>query len=234
MPLTIKEMPKFERPYEKLTMYGAESLSDSELLAIIIKSGTKNENSLQIANRVMLLAKSLKELENLSQTDLEKVKGIGKVKAIQIKALCELTKRMANENNIDRVKMSKTSDVARFFMEKLRFEKNEKIFTIALNNANEVMKITEVTRGEKSASTSMSKLLAENIKLQSPKIIVVHNHPSGNCMPSAADYIFTKNVEEACKLFSIILLDHVIIGNNTYKSIVDDEKYKREYKLIRK
>ena len=70
MPLTIKEMPKLERPYEKLTMYGAENLSDSELLAIIIKSGTKNENSLQIANRVMLLAKSLKELENLSQTDL--------------------------------------------------------------------------------------------------------------------------------------------------------------------
>ena len=124
MPLTIKEMPKLERPYEKLTMYGAENLSDSELLAIIIKSGTKNENSLQIANRVMLLAKSLKELENLSQTDLEKIKGIGKVKAIQIKALCELTKRMANENNIDKIKMSQTGDVARFFMEKLRYEKN--------------------------------------------------------------------------------------------------------------
>ena len=94
------------------------------------------------------------------------------------------------------------------------------------------MKITEVTRGEKSATASMSKLLAENIKLQSPKIIVVHNHPSGNCMPSKADYVFTRNVENACKLFSIILLDHVIIGNNTYKSIVDDETYKREYKQI--
>lgn len=230
MPLTIKQMPKLERPYEKLMMYGAESLSDSELLAIIIKSGTKNENSLQIANRVMLLAKNLKELENLSQTDLEQIKGIGKVKATQIKAICELTKRISNENNIQKIKMSKTSDVANFFMNKLRYEKYEKIYTICLNNANEVIKINEITKGEKSASTSMARLLSENIKLQAPKIIVVHNHPSGNPQPSIPDYKFTNEVEKACKIFSITLLDHVIIGNNTYRSIVDDEIYKKQYK----
>ena len=208
-------------------------LSNSELLAIIIKNGTKDFTAIDISNAILKkVNNNLRDLQDIPLHEFKEIQGIGKVKAIQLKAICELTKRMANENNIDKIKMSQTGDVARFFMEKLRYEKNEKIFTISLNNANEVMKITEVTRGEKSATASMSKLLAENIKLQSPKIIVVHNHPSGNCMPSKADYIFTRNVENACKLFSIILLDHVIIGNNTYKSIVDDETYKREYKQI--
>lgn len=226
MPLTIKQMPSQERPYEKLELYGAERLSNAELLAIIIKSGTKNESSLQIANRVMLLSSNLKELEHTSLEELKKINGIGKVKAIQIKALCELTKRMSNENNIKKHKMTCTSDVAQFFMDKLKAESNERLYVVSLNNLNEVIKITEAAKGEKSVIISASKILEENIKLQAPKMIVVHNHPSGNPKPSLEDYKFTKRIEEACKIFSINLLDHVIIGNNTYKSIIEDETYK--------
>ena len=100
MPLKIKELPKGERPYEKLEKYGENMLSNAELLAIIIKTGTKEENSIDIANRILLMSDSLKGLQNLSLTDLKNIKGIGKVKAIQLKSICELAKRMSKENDI--------------------------------------------------------------------------------------------------------------------------------------
>ena len=111
MSLKIKEIPELERPYEKLKLYGAEKLSDSELLAIIIKTGTKDENSLQIATRVLKLVEKLSDLQNLSLKDLSQVKGIGEVKSIQIKAMCELTKRMNNQNNVSKIKINQGKDV---------------------------------------------------------------------------------------------------------------------------
>ena len=111
MPLKMKELPVDERPYEKLEKYGEKMLSNAELLAIIIKTGTKEENSIEVANRILLLSNSLKDLQNISITELEKIKGIGKVKAIQLKAICELAKRMSRvdkyENQIYGVTVSK-------------------------------------------------------------------------------------------------------------------------------
>lgn len=228
MPLTMKQMREAERPYEKMQMYGAEKLSDAELLAIIIKTGTKDESALQLANRIMLLADNLGELENLTEKELTKIKGIGKVKAIQIKAVCELTKRISNSYGNKKIKMSKSSDVANFFINRLKSEKNEKLFAISLNNLNEVQKITEVAKGAKNVIANMSQVLEENIKLQSPKIILVHNHPSGNPEPSESDYDFTLKCEKACKIFSITFLDHIVVGNNTYRSIVSMEEYKEK------
>ena len=219
MPLKMKELPKSERPYEKLKMYGAQKLSNSELLAIIIKSGTKEENSVDIANRILLLTEKLEDIQYLSIQDLTKIKGIGEVKAIMIKAVLELTKRLQTNNSME-VQIKTARDVSDLLNNEYKFEKQEVVKTIILNNNNMVLKIVDVVRGEANfANVTTKQILAEAIKMQAPKIIVVHNHPSGKTIPSNSDIKITKILKQSCEIFGIELLDHVIIGNNSYKSI---------------
>ena len=125
MPLKMKELPETERPYEKLKMYGAEKLSNAELLAIIIKTGTKEENSIEIANRILLLTQNLSDLRNISINELTKIKGIGEIKAIQVKAISELAKRVNSSANKMKIQIKKALDVANLLMEELKLEKQE-------------------------------------------------------------------------------------------------------------
>ena len=136
MPLKMKELPALDRPYEKLKMYGEDYLSNAELLAIIIKSGTRDENSIDIANRVLLLSQSINNIKNIPINDLMKIKGIGEVKAIQLKAICELTNRMSKNNQIAEIKIDKPKDVADLLMEEMRNKKQEIIKTLVLNSKN--------------------------------------------------------------------------------------------------
>lgn len=221
MPLKMKELPTLDRPYEKLKMYGENYLSNAELLAIIIKCGTRDENSIDIANRVLLLSQNIKNIKNIPINDLMKIKGIGEVKAIQLKAICELTNRMSKNNQIAEIKIDKPKDVADLLMEEMRDKKQEIIKTLVLNSKNIIIKIKDVAIGDsRTASVSIKQLLSENIKMQAPKIIIVHNHPSGDPTPSKDDLIFTNKVNEACNILGIKLLDHVVIGNNRYESIM--------------
>lgn len=221
MPLKMKELPTLDRPYEKLKMYGENCLSNAELLAIIIKCGTRDENSIDIANRVLLLSQNIKNIKNIPINDLMKIKGIGEVKAIQLKAICELTNRMSKNNQIAEIKIDKPKDVAELLMEEMRDKKQEIIKTLVLNSKNIILKIKDVAIGDtRTASVSIKQLLSENIKMQAPKIIIVHNHPSGDPTPSKDDLIFTNKVNEACNILGIKLLDHVVIGNNRYESIM--------------
>ena len=233
MPLKMKDIPEAERPYEKLKLYGEEKLSNSELLAIIIKSGTKDENSIDIANRVILLTNNLQEIKYVSIQELTKIKGIGEVKAIQLKAMCELTSRMS-KNNKDISKIIKSpKDVADLLMEEMRYKKREEIKALILNSKNVVMKISDVAFGDsKSANVSIKQILRDNIRMQEPKIILVHNHPSGDPTPSNSDISFTRKLKEACDLMDIELLDHIILGNNIYKSIMSLLERNTERKTI--
>lgn len=222
MTLRIKEIPELERPYEKLKMYGADKLSDSELLAIIIKTGTKDENSLQIATRVLKLVNKLSDLQNLSIKELCQIKGIGEVKSIQIKAMCELIKRMNNENSVSKKKVNQGRDVYNLIGRELRDEKQEIVKIIVLNNKNEIVEIKDVVKGSNNyANFTINNIIAENIKLQEPKLILVHNHPSGDPTPSKDDIETTSNLLDVCKLVGIKLLDHIIIGNNGYASVLN-------------
>ncbi len=222
MSLTIKEIPNLERPYEKLKMFGADKLSDSELLAIIIKTGTKDENSLQIASRVLNLVNKLSDLQNLSIKELTKIKGIGEVKSIQIKAICELTKRMDNENKISKIKINRGKDVYNLLEKEMCFEKQEIVKVLVLNNKNEVVEIKDVVKGSNNyANFTINNIISENIKLQEPKLILVHNHPSGDPSPSKDDIKATSNLIDACNLVGIKLLDHIIIGYNKYVSVLN-------------
>ena len=147
MPLKVKELPKTERPYEKLKTKGPEQLTNAELLAIIIKTGTKDENSITIAERLLLMTEKLEDLRHLSIQDLKQIKGIGEVKAIQIKATCELSKRMKAKNNEIYYKIKRPHDVAEMLMDEMRDEKQETIKVIMLSTKNTVLKIKNVVTG---------------------------------------------------------------------------------------
>ncbi len=224
MSIKMKELPISERPYEKLEMYGANSLSNAELLAIIIKTGTKEESSVTVAQKILKLNKdkkdNLKFLQDISINELTKIKGIGKIKAIQLKAVSELTKRMSRPITNNKIKITCPQDVANLLIDELKNEKREIVKVLILNSKNIIIKILDVSYGNSNlAIVSPKEILVEVVKTEAPKIILIHNHPSGDPTPSKADMMFTDRLIEACKLLGVELLDHIVIGHNSYESI---------------
>ncbi len=223
--MKIKELPSSERPYEKLEMYGSEILSNAELLAIIIKTGTKEQSSVSVAQQILNLGKSsekdsLRFLQELSIKEFMTIKGIGKVKAIQLKAICELTKRISKPIN-NKIKISNTKDVAKLLMDELRYERKEIAKVVILNNKNIVLKIINISLGGTNfACIEPREVLCEAVKMQAPRIILVHNHPSGDSRPSKADYKITDRIYECASLMGIELLDHIVIGDGNFESIL--------------
>lgn len=215
-----------ERPYEKLEIYGEKNLSNAELLAIVIKSGTKEQTSIDTANRILKLNKNedkgdLNFLRELSLEELMNIKGIGRVKAIQIKAICELSTRMNKPSNYRRIQIKKPEDAVNLLMNDLRFEKKEIVKVIIINNKNIVLKILDVAIGAGNFSNiSIRNILSETVKANAPKIILAHNHPSGDPTPSIKDIEVTEKIKKAAELLNIELLDHIIIGNMYYESIM--------------
>ena len=230
MSLKIKEIPETERPYEKLELYGEKTLSNAELLAIIIKSGTKEETSVQIAQRILNLnydpqMGELNFLKSITMEELMQIKGIGRVKAIQIKAICELAIRMSKPSNFKKIQIKCTEQLANLVMEELRFEKREYVKLFLLNNKNEILKnIDTAIGGTNFANVNMKEIIGEALKIKAPKMILVHNHPTGDPTPSKADITFTDRLYNAAKMFDIELIDHIVIGNMNFKSIFVETK----------
>lgn len=224
MTLKVKELPLSERPYEKLILYGAENLSNIELLAIIIESGTKEETSISLAQKILKLGENTEEnnlrfLQNCTVDEFMKIKGIGKVKAIRLKAIAEITKRMSTPIK-NQIFINSSKEVANLFMEEMRYEKREIVKLILLNSKNKVLRIKNISLGTTSyAVVDQKEIIAEAVKERATKMILVHNHPSGNPTPSLEDLNLTRRIDECCKLFEIELLDHVIIGDGVYKRI---------------
>lgn len=221
MTIKIKDLPETERPYEKLEMYGEKMLSNSELLAIIIKNGTKEYTAIDISNKILnKINNNLRELQDISLDDFKDIQGIGRVKAIQLKAICELAKRMSRPINDAKIQIKNTKDIADIFIDELRYEKREIVKLVLLNTKNIIMKIIDISFGGTSSALLEPKdIFIEAIKIGAPKIIIVHNHPSGDSEPSLADFEITKRIEEASKIIGIELLDHIVIGDGNYVSI---------------
>ncbi len=222
--MKIKELPLSERPYEKLEIYGPEKLSNAELIAIIIKNGTKEESSVHIAQRILALEKSRKNslnfLQEMSINELMKIKGIGKVKAIQIIAMSEIARRMSSPMNITNIQIKSPRDVANLLMDEMKNKQREIVKAILLNIKNVVIKIVDICYGGTNSAILRPKdVLYEAIKIEAPKIILVHNHPSGDPTPSRQDIEFTEEVIKATELMGIELLDHIVIGNQSFRSI---------------
>lgn len=224
MSIKMKELPEMERPYEKLEMHGEKTLSNAELLAIIIKSGTKEETSVQLAQKILNLDgnenEGLNFLSNLSIEEFMQIKGIGKVKAIQLKAVCELSKRMIIPSSYKRLQVKQPYDLAKVLMEELRFQKTEIVKVAVLNNKNEVLKIKDITLGGTNfVSLETKDIIVEPLKMNAQKIILVHNHPTGDPTPSDRDIEFTMKLYDTCEMIGIQLMDHLVIGDMKYISI---------------
>ena len=225
MSIKIKQLPETERPYEKMELYGETTLSNAELIAIIIKTGTKEESSVTIAQKLLSINTTSKNnldfLKEITIEELMHIKGIGKAKAIQLKAVAELAKRMSMPSNYQKIKINRPEDIARLLMEEMRLEKQEHVKLIILNNKNEIIKIKKIAQGGiNSVNMSMREILVEPIRIQAPKMILIHNHPSGDSTPSKADIQITQRLFEVAQLFDIELLDHIVIGNGNFTSIM--------------
>lgn len=220
--LTLKQLPNAERPYEKLEMYGEKSLSNSELLAIILKTGTKNQTAVALAQQVLALIenRNIRALHEISIKELQKINGIGKVKAIQIKAICELAKRMSRPQDL-KTQIKSSKDAANLLMEELKYEKNEIVKILILNTKNIVQKIVDISIGNtSSAPIERKRIFEEILKTGMSTFILVHNHPSGDVTPSMNDIKTTKEIKMGAELLGLKLLDHIIIGDGKYKSIL--------------
>lgn len=232
MAKSIANLPLDDRPYEKLELLGASNLTNSELLAIVIKTGTSNYNCVEIAQNILSIPSNkenqddLEHLVNLSTQQLRNFEGIGRVKAIQIKAVIELAKRISNSYKIKKNRIVSPRDVYNLLARNYIGKKQETLKTVILNKQNAIISVvTNAIGNNDKIDIGIKEVLSEPIKQLASGIILVHNHPSGNLKPSKCDIEFTNKICEYSKIFGIELLDHIIIGNNNYISLKEQNKF---------
>ena len=227
---TIKEMYREERPYEKCEQYGAENLTDMELLAVLLRTGTKGENSIQLAKRILHPDFAQEGILNIHQWSMEQllqIRGIGKVKAIQILCLSELAKRLSKAEAQSGLNFSAPETIAQYYMEDMRHRKKEALKLLLLNMKTKLIGESELSLGTINTTLgSPREVFAEALRRNAAAVILLHNHPSGDPTPSREDVLATRRVIDAGKIIGIELLDHIIIGDNCFISLRDKGFFK--------
>ena len=224
MKQTIRELPESSRPYEKCLQWGPSVLSDSELLAVILRNGVQGTNSLVLANQILSLTKDtsypgLLGLLHMSIPDLMKVNGIGKVKAVQLKCIGELSKRMASAVARPRLSFNEPITIAKYYMEHLRHEEQEVLIVMLLDGRNHLLKEETISRGSVNGTLiTPREIFMEALKYHAVAVVLVHNHPSGDPTPSECDRKITERVYTSGELLGVKLLDHIVIGDQKYIS----------------
>lgn len=221
--LTVKELPMSERPYEKCEKYGAAALSDAELLAVILRTGTKEQRVIDLAVNILNYSTAcpgLLGLNYLTMKDLMSIKGVGRVKAIELLCLTELTKRMSKQMRRESVKLLTPESVAEYYMQDMRHLTKEQVMLVMLDSKNRIIKDMIISEGTVNASIMPTReVYVYALKYEAVNIILLHNHPSGDPTPSAEDIRVTKRLMEAGNLIGVTLMDHIIIGDNRYVSL---------------
>lgn len=212
-----------ELPYERFLRFGPECLTEAELLAIIIRTGTKEKNALQLAEEVLQLARYPREgllgLYEIKLEELENIKGIGEVKAVKLKCLAELSMRMSAATARDGVQIKSAAQVAALFMERLRHRDTECVFLLSLDAKCRLLREKKLSEGSvKNSLISPREIFLEALDAKAVNILLIHNHPSGDPTPSAADREVTAHLRELGAKMDIPLLDHIVIGDNQYIS----------------
>lgn len=218
--ILIRDFPNDERPRERFIKHGPESLSNHELIAIIIQTGSKNDSVLSLANKLLVHFDGLRLLKDASLDELKTIKGIGTVKAIQVLASIELGRRVSNLVYSDRYCIRSPEDAAKYMMNDMRFLTQEHFVCLYLNTKNQVMHKQTVFIGSLNASiVHPREVYKEAFRRSAASIICLHNHPSGDPSPSREDIEVTKRLVECGKIIGIDLLDHIIIGENKFVSL---------------
>ena len=215
------------RPDEKFLTYGPSALSDAELLAIILRTGSQEENSVSLARKVLTLpGEEESSIGNIFRYELPQLlqfRGIGKVKAIQIKAVAELAQRIAQGRAREHLVFDKPDKVAEYFMEQLRHQKKETVVLLMLNSACYLIREQVISTGTvNKASASPRDIFIEALHYEAVYIILLHNHPSGVPEPSDSDIELTENIRNIGEMIGIELIDHIIIGDNIYFSFKEN------------
>ena len=224
---TMKELPIQVRPYEKCEQFGTPTLSDVELLAVILRSGTQGKTALDLAWEVLYNMGNEQGLLNihcLTMNDLKKIKGIGRIKAIQIACISELSKRLAKSTASSALCFNSPVTIANYFMEEMRHQKQEHMKLLLLDSKSKLIAETNISKGTVNASlVTPREIFIEALQKQAVAIIILHNHPSGDPSPSQEDILVTQRIKNAGLLIGIELLDHLIIGNNCYTSFCEKD-----------
>jgi DNA repair protein RadC len=222
--LSIKQWAEEDRPREKMLLKGISSLSDAELLAILINSGTANETAVEVAKKLLdKVNTNLNELAQLTIHELTQIKGIGEAKAIKIMTALELGRRRKDEISTQKAKITSSKDAFQVLYPKLADLPHEEFWILLLNRQNKVIEKKLISRGGISGTVADIRLIFKPaIEKLVSGIIAGHNHPSGNLNPSNADIALTKKLNEAGKILDIKILDHLIIADDNYFSFADE------------
>ncbi|EPD54288.1 DNA repair protein RadC [Paenisporosarcina sp. HGH0030] len=218
--LMIRDVHASDRPRERLINQGAAALSNQELIAILLRTGTKQESVLHLANRVLTFFEQLHELKNATIEEIMSVKGIGEAKAVQLLAAVELGRRLSLQQTDEKFTVRSPKDAATFLMTDMTSLKQENFVCLFMNVKNQVIHKQTIFIGSLNASiVHPREIFREAVKRSAASIICAHNHPSGNPSPSPEDIEVTKRIQEAGHIMGIELLDHVIIGDHQFISL---------------
>ena len=221
----MKNIPGAERPYEKCLAMGPGSLSDVELLAVLLRTGVPGENVLELSRRILYDSgeEGLLGLHQFSMEQLMKLNGIGKVKAAQLVCIAELSKRLTKASASETLCFSSAHSIATYYMEDLRHKKQETVKLLMLNTKGKLLGENEISKGTVNASIiTPREIFIEALQKGAVGIVLMHNHPSGEPWPSEEDILLTKRIKNAGELIGIELLDHIVIGNNCYVSLAEE------------
>lgn len=226
--MTQKELLKEELPYEKFLALGPEALTETELIAILLRTGTKNCSALELAQKVLLKASGesggLNGLHHLSLQELMEIPGIGQVKAVKIKCIAEMAIRMSKQRAAKALKFDTPETVADYYMEQMRHLEKEKILLLLLDNKLHLIEEYMISLGTVNASLlSTRDVFIQALRVRAGNMILLHNHPSGDPHPSKADIMITQTMKEAGELMDIPLVDHIILGDGCFISLKKEE-----------
>ena len=224
MSIMIKDLPQEERPRERLKNCGVENLSNEELIAIILQTGTKDISVKEVAKEVLSILDNIADLQNKNYKQLEKIKGIGPCKASILLAAVELGKRINSKcNNIHHIKADNPKTIFDYYVSLLGLKKQEHFYAIYLDNKKRIIEDKQLFIGTINRSlVHPQNIFKEAYLLDASAIICLHNHPSGNVIPSKEDIKMTKQLVEIGNLFGIKIVDHIIIGNDKYYSFFEN------------
>ncbi len=216
----LRDVPQEERPRERMQQFGAQALSNAELLAILLRTGTIAESAVKLAQKVLIEAGSLRNIVDMNMEQLKTIKGIGTAKALQLQASIELGRRLARTSMSDTITIRSPQDVSTYLMEDLRYLQKEHFVCLFLNTKNHVIGQETLSMGSLNASiVHPREVFRAAIKRSSASIICVHNHPSGDPTPSPEDIQMTARLVEAGQIIGIEVLDHIILGDQNFISL---------------
>ena len=228
--LKFKELPDEEKPRERLAIYGASNLSNEELLMIILKTGTKNISVKELSNQLLTKCGGIRNLKDMTLNKLTEIEGIGKVKAIELLAIMELSKRIqAPVTEQDMMTCTSPTNIINYFHTLFINKLQEEFYVIYLDNKKKYIDKKRLFIGSINSSIAHPREIFKNAYLLSASFIIcIHNHPSGDPTPSKEDIIITKNLKNIGELHAIHLIDHIIIGKNSYYSFYEDKNVLNE------